>query len=157
MPLMDRKPTGLLLLRAPILLYRARAGWLLGHRFVYVAHRGRRTGARREVVVEVVCYLPAAPEIAVVAAWGHHSDWYLNLKAGPALEVRISTQVWRCPDHRFLGAAETIELLCSYQRAHPRVWKRLAPMLGLPPDPQNTDLGAVHALVFTPSSSADHS
>jgi len=63
MPLMDRKPTGLLrlLLRAPILLYRARAGWLLGHRFVYVAHRGRRTGARREVVVEVVCYLPAAP------------------------------------------------------------------------------------------------
>jgi hypothetical protein len=28
------------LLRAPIWLYRARLGFLLGHRFVYVAHRG---------------------------------------------------------------------------------------------------------------------
>jgi hypothetical protein len=33
----------------PIWLYRARLGFLLGHRFVYVAHRGRVSGARREV------------------------------------------------------------------------------------------------------------
>lgn len=154
MGLMDRKPTGLLrlLLRVPILLYRARAGWLLGRRFVYIAHRGRRTGARREVVVEVVRYLPAVPELAVVAAWGRHPDWYLNLKAGPAVEIRIGTQIWRRPEHRILDATDTVELLRTYQDAHPRVWKRLAQVLGLPVDPKDTDLAAVHALVFTPRS-----
>ncbi len=154
MPLMDRRPTGLLrlLLRLPILLYKARAGWLLGHRFVYIAHRGRRSGARREVVVEVVRYLPAVPELAVVAAWGRHPDWYLNLEAGPAVEVRIGTQVWRRPEHRLLDAKGTVELLLSYQNAHPRVWKHLAPVLGLPVNPKDTELAAVHAVVFTPRS-----
>ena len=131
--------------------YRARLGWLLGHRFVYIAHRGRRSGVRREVVVEVVRYLPASAEIAVVAAWGDHPDWYLNLKAGPAIEVRICTQVWRQPSHRFLGAADTARLLHSYERAHPWVWKRVAPILGLPPDSREPDLGRIHAVVFAES------
>ena len=63
MTLIDHQPTGLLkhLLRAPIWLYRAGLGPLLGHRFVYIAHRGRRTGARREVVLEVVGYTPKDP------------------------------------------------------------------------------------------------
>ena len=63
MTLLDHQPTGLLkhLLRAPIWLYRAGLGPLLGHRFVYIAHRGRRTGARREVVLEVVGYTPKDP------------------------------------------------------------------------------------------------
>ncbi len=106
---------------------------------------------RREVVVEVVRYLPDVPEVAVVAAWGRHPDWYLNLKAGPAVAVRISTQIWLRPDHRFLDAKDTSELLRTYQRAHPKAWKRIAPILGLPADPQDTDLTAVHAVVFTPA------
>lgn len=70
MALTDRKPRGLLrfLLRAPIWLYRAGLGGLFGHRLIYIAHRGRRTGARREVVVETVRYDPAVPEAVVVAA-----------------------------------------------------------------------------------------
>ena len=88
----------------------------------------------------------------MVSAWGRHPDWYLNLKAGPAIEVRISSQVWRRPDHRFLDTAATAEMLRFYRQAHPKALKRLASILGLPPDPQTTDLLAVHALVFTPSS-----
>lgn len=53
-------------LRAPLVLYRHRLGWLLGRRFVYLAHRDRASGRRRETVVEVVRYDPAvAPAPAI--------------------------------------------------------------------------------------------
>lgn len=137
MALTDRKPRGPLriLLRTPIWLYRARLGWLAGHRLLYLVHRGRRTGARREVVVETVSYHPSIPEAIVVAAWGHNPDWYRNLQAAPALEVRIGTHRWPNPQHRYLDATETRETLLTYQQAHPHAWKRIAPLLGFPTDP----------------------
>ena len=85
MAVTDHKPRGLLrlALRAPIWLYRANLGWLTGRRLLYVAHRGRRTGARREVVAETVRYDPSVPEAVVVAAWGKNPDWLRNLRAAP--------------------------------------------------------------------------
>jgi deazaflavin-dependent oxidoreductase (nitroreductase family) len=156
MAITDRRPTGPLrfLLRAPIWLYRARLGRVFGHRLVYLAHVGRRTGARREVVVEAVAYDPATPSVTVVAAWGKNPDWYRNLLAAPAIEVRIGTDRWRAPDHRRLTGAEVQETLHAYQRAHPRAWRRLAPLLGFPADPDDPRwpdvAGAVRAVTFTP-------
>jgi deazaflavin-dependent oxidoreductase (nitroreductase family) len=154
--LTDRKPRGLVrfLLRTPIWLYRARLGLLLGHRLIYIAHRGRRSGARREVVVEVVRFDPALPEAVVIAAWGGIPDWYRNLRAARALEVRLGRRHWTRPHHRELGAAEVHRTLVGYQRAHPRAWRRLAPLLGFPDDPADPHwpavAAAVHALAFTP-------
>ncbi|MGH3758048.1 nitroreductase family deazaflavin-dependent oxidoreductase [Actinophytocola sp.] len=156
MAVTDRGPTGLLriVLRAPIWLYRAGLGRLAGHRLLYLAHRGRRTGARREVVVETVRFDPAVPEAVVVAAWGKNPDWYRNLHASPALEVRIGAHRWPGPDHRFLDADETLGVLLAYRRAHPHAWKRLAPLLGFPTDPADPrwpEVAArVHAIAFTP-------
>lgn len=156
MPITDRKPTGLLrlALRAPIWLYRARLGWVFGHRLVYLAHRGRRTGARREVVIEAVAYDPTVPSLTVVAAWGKNPDWYRNLLAAPAIEVRIGTHRWPTPDHRRLTADEVQGTLHAYQRAHPRAWRRLAPLLGFPNDPSDPRwpavAGTIRAVTFTP-------
>ncbi|WP_043661404.1 nitroreductase family deazaflavin-dependent oxidoreductase [Thermocrispum municipale] len=157
MGLTDHKPRGILrlLLRAPIWLYRAGLGWLFGRRLLYVAHRGRRTGARREVVVEVVDYRPDVPEVVVVAAWGKNPDWYRNLQASPALEIRLGRQRWTSPEHRRLEPAEVLEVLHNYQRKHPRAWKRLAPLLGFPTDPDDPrwpDVAAgVRSLAFRPN------
>ncbi len=157
MPITDSKPTGLLrlALRAPIWLYRARLGWLLGHRLVYLAHRGRRSGARREVVVEAVGYDAAAPSVTVVAAWGKNPDWYHNLRAAPAIEIRIGGRRWIAPHHRVLSADEVLATLHAYRIAHPRAWRRLAPLLGFPmaaDDPQWPEVAArTRAFVFTPA------
>lgn len=157
MAITDRKPTGLVrtLLRMPIWLYRLKLGWLAGRRLTYIAHRGRNTGARREVVVETVHYEPATPEVFVVAAWGPGPDWYRNLKAASAIEVRIGRQHWPEPRHRFLDEEETRQTLLAYQRAHPRAWKRLAPLLGFPADPADPGwpqaIAAVHAIAFSPN------
>ncbi|KAA5828376.1 nitroreductase family deazaflavin-dependent oxidoreductase [Saccharopolyspora hirsuta] len=157
MALTDRKPRGLLriLLRAPIYLYRARLGWLAGHRFVYLAHRGRRTGARREVVVEVVRYDPDVPEVVVVAAWGKNPDWYRNIQAAPAIEVRLGGHRWPEPEHRFLDGPEVQRVLSAYQQNHPGAWKRLAPLLGFPADPADERwpevAASTRAIAFRPS------
>jgi deazaflavin-dependent oxidoreductase (nitroreductase family) len=156
MALTDHKPRGVLrlLLRTPIWLYRARLGWLAGHRLLYLAHRGRRTGARREVVVETVRYSADTPEAVVVAAWGKNPDWYRNLQAGPAIEVRIGRHRWTAPHHRFLDGTETHRTLLDYQRAHPHAWRRIAPLLGFPTDPADPRwpevAAGVHAVAFAP-------
>jgi deazaflavin-dependent oxidoreductase (nitroreductase family) len=156
MPITDRKPTGLLrlALRAPIWLYRAGLGRVFGHRLVYLVHVGRRTGARREVVVEAVAHHPAVPSVTVVAAWGTNPDWYRNLLAAPTVEVRVGAYRWRSPVHRQLSSAEVRATLHAYRQARPRAWRRLAPLLGFPAtadDPRwETVAGAVRAIVFTP-------
>jgi deazaflavin-dependent oxidoreductase (nitroreductase family) len=158
MALTDHKPTGLMrtLLRAPIWLYRLRLGWLTDHRFVYIAHRGRRSGERRETVVEVVRYFPAIPAVVVNAAWGAHPDWYLNLKAAPALEIRLATQRWEHPRQRFLSSSEAERILQEYQQMHPYAWEGLAPLLGFPADPADPrwpEVAArVKAIAFAPAS-----
>jgi hypothetical protein len=41
---------------APVSLYRLHLGWLLGHRFLLLTHTGRRSGLRRQTVLEVMEY-----------------------------------------------------------------------------------------------------
>lgn len=151
MKIVDRKPTGTLraLLRMPIWFYRNGLGWLFGHRLLYIVHIGRKSRLRREVVAEVVRYDPAVPEVVVVAAWGREPDWYRNLKATPAAEIRISSQRWEGPRHRFLDTGETLVVLRAYRRAHPHAWKRIAPILGFPVDLRADALPDAHAIAFT--------
>lgn len=140
--------------RAPIGLYRARIGWLLGRRFLCVTHTGRKSGLPRKAVVEVVHYDAAKPAAYVVAAWGERCDWYRNVMATPAVEVRIGAQCWPHPQHRLLDTGETLELLQTYRACHPRAWKRVAPILGFPPEldsPEaHRELAKVRALMFWP-------
>lgn len=156
-PITSRRPTGALrfLLRLPIWLYRAHLGWLFGHRMIYIVHRGRRSGARREVVVEVVRRDPAVPEVMVIAAWGGVPDWYRNLRAAPAIEVRTGARRWVSPEQRFPDAAELLRVMHAYQAAHPAAFRQIGPRLGFPADPQDPSwpqvAARVHAMAFRPS------
>jgi deazaflavin-dependent oxidoreductase (nitroreductase family) len=126
-----------LILRAPLPLYRAGLGVLLGHRLVYLAHRGRVSGRRRETVLEVVSYSPG--EVVVVSGWGARADWYRNLQAAPPLEVRVGARRFAHPQRRFLDAAEGEALLREYRRRHGLAWRQLSRVLQLPQDPGPQD------------------
>ncbi|MBN6038532.1 nitroreductase family deazaflavin-dependent oxidoreductase [Amycolatopsis sp. 195334CR] len=140
MALFDSLPTGLLRIafRGPVWLYRMRLGSLLGRRFVYVAHRGRSSGLRRETVVEVVGLDDT--EVFVVSGYGERADWYRNLQAAPALEIRLAGHRYQRPAQRFLTREQTVELLSSYRRRHPRTWRRLASAFSLPAEPTTGQL-----------------
>lgn len=157
MGLIDRRPRGLLrvLLRAPIVVYRANLGWVFGRRLLYLAHQGRTTGKIRETVLEVVGYDSTPPEVFVISAWGERSDWYRNITARSALEVRLGAQRWPHPDHRILGESETVQLLSAYRDRYPHAWRRIAPILGFPHDPASPEarphLRRIRAVAFRPA------
>jgi hypothetical protein len=65
-------PRGLsrLACRLPIWLYRAGLGWVMGYRFRYLTHIGRKSGQPRHTVLEVVRYDKATSTCIVASGWG---------------------------------------------------------------------------------------
>jgi deazaflavin-dependent oxidoreductase (nitroreductase family) len=103
------------ILRLPVYLYHARLGALLGHRFLLLVHRGRRSGRRYETVLEVVRYDPTTKESVVVAAWGRRTAWLHNVEAGGALAVATDRRRY-APAHRLLDANEAFAVVAAYER-----------------------------------------
>jgi deazaflavin-dependent oxidoreductase (nitroreductase family) len=103
------------LLKAPVVLYDARAGWLLGHRFLLLRHRGRRSHRLYSTVLEVVAWRPTTREVVVVSGFGHRSQWYRNVLAGQAVEVQVA-RLRFAPGVRPLGVDEAVGVLADYER-----------------------------------------
>ncbi len=102
------------LFRAPVYLYRWHLGWLLGHRLLLLAHTGRRSGLRRQTVLEVVDYRKLGPEVVVVSAFGQHADWVRNIEAKPDEEVTVGLQHFAA-SHRFLDEDEAVRTIEDYE------------------------------------------
>jgi deazaflavin-dependent oxidoreductase (nitroreductase family) len=116
-----------LLYRIPMGLYAMGGGALLGHRFLMVVHRGRKSGRLYRTVLEVVRYDPATQESVVAAGYGPRADWFRNLQAAPAVEVQIGRQRF-VPAQRRLSREEAAAEYADYERRHPRL-ARLFPLL----------------------------
>jgi len=117
----------------PIYLYRLDLGRLLGHRFLLLIHRGRESGLLRETVLEVLLHDPATRESVVLSAWGGKADWYRNVAAAPALEVRTGGQRY-VPEQRFLAPEENHAVISDYERRHPLAFRVFARVFGYPLD-----------------------
>jgi deazaflavin-dependent oxidoreductase (nitroreductase family) len=124
------RPQGLLRLafRLPILLYRCHLGWLLGHRFLLLTHRGRKTGTVRSTMLEVLHYEPTSQESIVFSALGTRADWYRNIEAHPAIAVWTGRQRY-VPTHRVLTDAETASVAGQWQQEHPWAARLVMPVL----------------------------
>lgn len=116
-PVQPRPPTGILrfLLTIPNALYAAHLGRLLGHRFLLLTHRGRKSGQLRRVVLEVVRHDAATGESIVAAGWGRRTQWYLNVLAGGVVEVSTAGRTYR-PTWRQVEADEAVAILADYER-----------------------------------------
>jgi deazaflavin-dependent oxidoreductase (nitroreductase family) len=118
-------------LRLPVCLYYLHLGWLLGHRFLLLTHKGRKTGRARQTVLEVVLYEPTTRESVVVSAWGAKADWYRNLLEGPAIEVRTGRERYT-PVQRFLTPEEAYAAFVDYELRHPWAARVFAKLFGYP-------------------------
>jgi deazaflavin-dependent oxidoreductase (nitroreductase family) len=127
------------LLRAPVRLYDAGAGRLLGHRFLLLVHRGRRSGRAYATVLEVLAWDRAGGEAVVLSGFGPRAQWLRNVvAAGRAEEIRIGRERWRGAPVRRLGTAEAAAALAGYERrnrlAAPVVRRVLSRLAGFPYD-----------------------
>jgi deazaflavin-dependent oxidoreductase (nitroreductase family) len=131
----DRPPPAALklLARLPLALYTLRLDRLLGHRFLVITHRGRRTGELHRTVVEVIRWDGEREEATVASGRGERADWYRNLRAAPAVEIVIGGERF-VPEQRFPALEERIAVLRAYQQKHPLAAKALGQLLGLAAD-----------------------
>ena len=118
-----------LVLCLPVYLYRLGLGRLLGHRFLLLMHRGRKSGRVYRTVLEVIRYEPSTREIVTVSGRGEKSDWYRNLRAHPALEVQTGRERY-APEQRFLTPDEVYREIADYERRHPWAVRVVPPLLG---------------------------
>lgn len=109
------------LVRAPIWLYRIRAGALLGSRVMMLEHIGRTTGTRRYVVLEVVDR-PDPGTIVVASGFGTKAQWFRNIAVNP--QVRV----WLGSHRPVAGVAHALDqrgvdrVLAGYRTRHAATW-----------------------------------
>jgi deazaflavin-dependent oxidoreductase (nitroreductase family) len=103
------------LFRVPVSLYHWHLGWLFGRRCLLLTHIGRRSGLRRETVLEVVEYRKQGPEVVVANGFGPDCDWVRNIEAKGGEEVTVASQHFAA-SHRYLGEDEAAKVIADYER-----------------------------------------
>jgi deazaflavin-dependent oxidoreductase (nitroreductase family) len=93
-----------------------------------VEHTGRKSGARRYVVLEVVCH--PTPDVYIIASgFGIRAQWFRNLMANPRVRVSIAGDGPCEAMARRLPTAEADAALSDYVRRHPRAWAKFRTVL----------------------------
>ena len=117
-----------LLMRAPIWMYRARLGFVFGSRLLLLEHAGRKTGARRLVVLEVVGH-PAPDTYVVASGFGSRSQWYRNVTANPHVRVSVARRRAVHAEARVPEPVQAEKVMRTYVDHHSYAWFALKPVL----------------------------
>ena len=116
------------LVRMPIGLYRAGLGFVFGGRLLMLEHIGRKSGARRRVVLEVIGR-PGPGEYVIISGFAGQAQWYRNVTANP--HVRVSTGFRRnmAALAEPVPEAESAVVLREFIERHPADWKKMQGVL----------------------------
>lgn len=116
------------LVRAPIWIYKARAGALFGSRILLLEHVGRKSGLPRYAALEVVDH--SSPDTYVVASgFGRKAQWFRNIEANPRVRMYTGSRAPRTATARVLTTPEADRTLAAYRTRHPKAWERMRPVL----------------------------
>ena len=116
------------LMRAPIWVFKARAGAVLGSRLLMLEHTGRTSGVRRYVVLEVVDH-PTSDSYFVASGFGEKAQWFRNIKTNPRVRVYTGSRAPMPATARIMTQQEADRALSAYASRHPRAWERFRPVL----------------------------
>lgn len=116
------------LVRAPIWIYRLRAGALLGSRVLMLEHIGRTSGRARYVVLEVIDR-PAPDRYVVASGFGAKAQWFRNIRANAAVRVWSGSHPPRPAVAHVLDQASIDQVLAAYRLRRPNAWEQFKPIL----------------------------
>jgi len=139
-----KRPRGLsrLAFRLPIWLFHAHLGWIMGHRFLLLAHTGRKTGLLRQNVLEIVRFDKNTGACVVASGWGVKSDWFQNITANPKIVYQVQNKRMAGIAER-LTPAEGAQELFEYARHYPLAFRELARFMGYRVNGSEEDIRAV--------------
>jgi len=120
-------PKGILrlLMRAPIILYEAGLGFILGGRFLMLTHTGRKSGRSKRVVLEVIKSDPEQNIYYIGSGWGEKSNWLLNIEKTPDVRVQTGNKKFSAVATR-LSPDEASDILLDYAERNPKAFRILA-------------------------------
>lgn len=116
------------LMRAPIWIYRARAGAIFGSRILMLEHIGRKSGARRNAVLEVIDH-PSPDTYIVASGFGVKAQWYRNVTVNPRVRVYAGSRKPAPATARVLDQNQADRALASYRSRHAQAWKQFKSVL----------------------------
>ncbi len=132
-----------ILFRAPIYLYRAGLGPMLGNRILILHHIGRLSGKERQAVLEIVEHDPAEDSFVVASGWGSTAAWYRNVLQQPDVEIQVGRRIAPVTAVK-LTQDEGAEIFARYAMKHRIAAKYLLPrVLGFSVDGSEGDFSAV--------------
>ncbi len=129
------KPKGLFkwFLQMPKWIFRAHLGFVFGSRFLLLEHVGRKSGKIYQTPLEVASRDLDHDEYIVTSGTGVRADWYLNIRANPAVAIWLGSHRYPVAQ-RFLPTAEAVERMNVYEREHPKAAAKLEKMMGVSHD-----------------------
>lgn len=111
---------------------------LFGSRILLLEHVGRKSGARRHAVLEVIDH-PLPDTYVVASGFGRKAQWFRNIQANPRVRVSAAGQGPRPATARILDQQEADRTLATYRTRHPKAWERMRPALKETPGAAITD------------------
>jgi deazaflavin-dependent oxidoreductase (nitroreductase family) len=110
--------------RLPIWIYRAGLGFVFGSRLLMLEHIGRKSAARRFVVLEVVEHT-TRDEYVVVSGFGERAQWYRNVVADPRVWVSCGFRRNMAGSALPMTEEQAAASLQHYADRHPKAWANL--------------------------------
>ena len=126
-----RNPLLRALFKSLELLYKTPLRVFLGRYYLVLKHRGRRSGRIYSTVLDIAHVDKATGEVFVSSGWGDRSDWWRNLKASDAVEIRIGRKTF-VPEQRFLDDDEGYRIRKLACKNHPFMTRRSLLLLNYP-------------------------
>ncbi len=107
-------------------------GWerIIGAQWMLITTIGRKTGKRRETMVDVMKYDKANDTYFIEAAYGARADWYKNIQSNPVFEAQVGRRKFTAR----AGALSTegaSELLVQFYRQKPAYTRSVMAMAGM--------------------------
>lgn len=116
-------------------------GWMFGERLLLLNHIGRKTGQKRQVVLQVAQHDTQTDSYVVNVGYGEKSDWYRNIKKNPNVSIMVGRRTIHSHAET-LSPAEGGESMVTFAREHP-IEARMSGMLGYKADGTEEDFRAL--------------
>ena len=131
----DKRPNQLLkfFFKVPVWLHKIGfGGWerLIGAQWMLITTTGRKTGKRRETMVDVMDYDKAADIYYIEAAYGARADWYKNIQSNPIFEAKVGRRKFKARAGA-LSNEGAGEMLVQFYRHKPAYTRSVMAMAGM--------------------------
>lgn len=133
--MLEKRPNPLMkfFFKVPLFMHKlGLGGWerLIGAQWMLLTTTGRKTGKRRETLVDVMDYNTTTDTYFIEAAYGAHADWYKNIQAQPIFQAQVGRRKFTA-NAKELDQQDTGEMLVQFFRRKPAYTRSVMAMVGL--------------------------